>query len=226
MTQHPIHSEPIEKHPKQDFMVERITFFTDAVVAIAITLLILEIKVPHFTKDTTYAMVMDQLSDSSYGFIALLATFVVISTHWMVHHLLFKHIINYNRMLMGANMFFLFTIIFFPFTTSLFSESADNTAVFSFALKLFFLNNMLTLLSLSAIYWVAFVKNKGFTLPITPAEDKELKNELFFPLIVFSLMLVGSFFTDRIFILLGLNVIMVIGKRIYAFIKKPIKKPA
>lgn len=215
-----------EKHPKQDFMVERITFFTDAVIAIAITLLILEIKVPHFTKDTTYDMVMDQLSGSSYGFMALLATFVVISMYWMTHHLLFKHILNFNRMLLGANMAFLLTIIFFPFTTSLFSESSDNLSVFSFALKLFFLNNILALLALSAIYWVAFIKNKEFILPLSPADEKELKNELFFPLIVFFLMFIGSFFTNKIVILLGINFIMAIGKRILAFMNKRKKKAA
>ena len=41
-----------DKHPKQDFQVERIAFFSDAVYAIALTLLVIEFRPPHKKGDT------------------------------------------------------------------------------------------------------------------------------------------------------------------------------
>jgi uncharacterized membrane protein len=224
MTHHQTNSGEPERHPKQDFQVERIAFFSDAVVAIAITLLILEIKIPHISKDSTYSQVMDQLSGLSYGFLALVLSFIVISNYWMVHHLLFKHIINYNRRILWSNMIFLFTIIIFPFTISLFAESDDNKSVFSLAFKLFFLNNILSLLALSSVYWIAFKIYKEFSYRLSPEEDSEIKNDLFFPLLVFSLLFFGSFFTDNMEILFGVNFAVVLGKRIYKGVKKGKKK--
>jgi uncharacterized membrane protein len=226
MTHPENHTETPERHPRQDFQIDRIAFFSDAVVAIAITLLILEIKVPHFTKDSTYDMVMDQFNGLSYGLIALLVSFMVISSYWIIHHLLFKHIHRYNRAIIWANMVFLLTIIFFPFTTSLFSESGDNYIVYGIALKLFFLNNVLALLALTFIYWLAFKKYKEYTYKLSPADEKEVKNDLFFSLFVFSLVFIGTFFTSDVRLLLVINFTAVIIKRGLAFIKKRKKKAA
>ena len=60
------------KHPKQEFQVERLAFFSDAIFAIAITLLIIEFKVPHVTKESTYAEILGELSELKYNFLALL----------------------------------------------------------------------------------------------------------------------------------------------------------
>ncbi len=226
MPQHQTHSENPDKHPKQDFQVERIAFFSDAVVAIAITLLILEIKIPHISKDSTYSQILEQLAGLQYGFLALVLSFIVIANYWIVHHLLFKHIINYNRRILWSNMIFLFTIIIFPFTISLFAESGDNKEVFSLAFKLFFLNNVLSLLALSSVYWVAFKIYKGFSYVLSKEEEAKIKNDLFFPLIAFSILLIGSFFTDRMDILLGINFFIVIGKKIITRITKAKKKAA
>ena len=86
-----------DKHPKQDFQVERIAFFSDAVFAIAITLLIIEFKVPHVTKQTTAAELWHEVLEMKYRLGAVLFSFVLIINYWVRHHTLFKHIHNYNR---------------------------------------------------------------------------------------------------------------------------------
>lgn len=64
------------KHPKQDFQVERLAFFSDAVFAIAITLLIIEFKVPHISKTSTYDEVLHELLELRVNFISLLLSYV------------------------------------------------------------------------------------------------------------------------------------------------------
>jgi len=92
------------EHPKQDFQVERIAFFSDAVYAIALTLLVIEFKIPELNKNSTYAEVWQDVAGMKYKFFALVFSFVLIVNYWMRHHLLFKHIHNYNRDIVVANM--------------------------------------------------------------------------------------------------------------------------
>lgn len=61
MAQKQQHTSDSDKHPKQDFQVERLAFFSDAIFAIAITLLIIEFKIPHITKETTFDNAWEQL---------------------------------------------------------------------------------------------------------------------------------------------------------------------
>ncbi len=224
MTHHKSHSEDAEKHPKQDFMVERIAFFSDAVIAIAITLLVLEIKIPHIAKEDTYDQVVAQLLELKYGFIELIVSFLVIAYYWQMHHKLFKHIQNYNNRLLLANMIFLLTIIFFPFTTSLFAESGNNPSVFSLGIKLFWINNILTLLSLCALYWLAFKKHKELTYLPTQAEDNAIKADMFLPLILYIVLFSTSFFYDELNTLPYIILAGVIGIKIVSYWRKGKKK--
>lgn len=95
------------KPDKEEFQIERIAFFSDAVFAIAITLLIIEIKVPELHRDSSKSY------DVQY----------VINLYWMVHHRLFNYIVHYNPKLMGINLTFLLSIVIMPFSTAFFSDS-------------------------------------------------------------------------------------------------------
>src|SRR3954452_23319670 len=68
---------------------ERLVFFSDAVVAIAITLLALELPVP--TGDTN-AAVWHSLGDHLGEYLAFLISFAVIGSHWFGHHQLFRYL--------------------------------------------------------------------------------------------------------------------------------------
>ena len=108
----------IPKHPKHDFLIERIAFFSDAVFAIAITLLTIEIHPPVLLKTDTSADVMNKLGEKLPEFMGLIVSFWLIGTTWLRHHQLFRYVDNYDIKFMAINLLLLMTIIFFPFSTS------------------------------------------------------------------------------------------------------------
>lgn len=102
--------------------MERIVFFSDAVFAIAITLLIIEIKVPHLdhaASDREFVIALVQLIPSFVGYFF---SFLVIGAYWVGHHKIYGKIVDWNYGLVWRNVFFLMAIAFMPFTTAFFSE--------------------------------------------------------------------------------------------------------
>ncbi|MEV8521415.1 TMEM175 family protein [Dyella marensis] len=102
--------------------LERLTFFSDAVFAIAITLLIIEVHVPHVSgvDDALYWQALAELRSSLFGF-AL--SFLVIGMLWMAHHRVFGMLNDYSPKLMWPNLLLLMTVAFMPFATALMSSN-------------------------------------------------------------------------------------------------------
>ena len=107
----------LPKHHKNDFLIERIAFFSDAVFAIALTLMAIEIHPPVVHKGDSPAVVWHKFKELMPEFIGLLVSFWLIASTWLRHHALFKYVDNYNMKFMVINMWLLFTIILFPFST-------------------------------------------------------------------------------------------------------------
>ncbi len=103
------------EHTRVQFQIDRIAFFSDAVIAIALTLMVLEIKIPEIGKDTSFIQMIHQYGSSILiHTMALLVGFVGIGNLWMKHHELFEHIANYNKRFVRVNLYFLFTIMLLP----------------------------------------------------------------------------------------------------------------
>jgi uncharacterized membrane protein len=161
------------KHPKHDFQVERLAFFSDAVFAIAITLLVIEFKVPHVDSHTTYEEAMTALKGERLKFFALLFSFLLIATYWIRHHILFKYIHSYNRTVLVANIMVLMPMIFFPFTTAFFYESAANSQVLPIAFRLFAVNNILGGVFIYYLFWLVTKKHPEMSYPME-SDDREI----------------------------------------------------
>jgi uncharacterized membrane protein len=113
----------LHHHSKKEFQVERLVFFSDAVFAIAITLLIIEIKVPeikgHLISEHSFLKELLSLTPKFLGFIF---SFFIIGLYWFIHHRMFGYIVNYNGKLIWLNLFFLLSIVLMPFSTAVYSE--------------------------------------------------------------------------------------------------------
>jgi uncharacterized membrane protein len=118
--------EPVHK---KEFQLERIILFSDAVFAIAITLLVLEIKVPHITDDTNNSL-LNTLLGMTPKFIGFFISFFVIGQYWIVHHKLFGFVEDYSGGLLWLNLIFLLSIVLMPFSTALYSENIKGALSF------------------------------------------------------------------------------------------------
>lgn len=93
---------------------ERLTFFADAVVAIAITLLALDLPVPH---GTTNARIWQDVLAHRDEYLAFAISFLVISAHWRGHHNIFRYVTYLDGRLAGLTMGWLFFQVVTPFAT-------------------------------------------------------------------------------------------------------------
>jgi uncharacterized membrane protein len=92
----------------------RIEAFSDGVFAIAITLLILEIKIPPVSQ----AHLSTQLLEQWPSYFAFLLSFLFIGIMWINHHRLFTHIRRANNGLLFLNLFLLLGVSAVPFPTA------------------------------------------------------------------------------------------------------------
>jgi uncharacterized membrane protein len=122
----------IMSHPKIGFQIERLILFSDAVFAIAITLLIIEIKIPHLAPEYTTAQVIDAYLELTPKFLGLFVSFFFIGLYWTVHHQLMGYLVNYTPALVWLNLLFLLSIVLFPFSTALDSEYAGTNLISPF----------------------------------------------------------------------------------------------
>jgi uncharacterized membrane protein len=95
---------------------DRLTLFSDAVVAIAITLLAIELPVP---SSGTTAAFLTSVKDDSGHYAAFLISFQTIAASWSAHHDVFQHTRRVDVRLRQLNMMWLFTIVLIPFATKL-----------------------------------------------------------------------------------------------------------
>jgi uncharacterized membrane protein len=93
---------------------ERLTFFSDAVVAIAMTLLALELPVP---EGLTNHEALHSLREHAMEYWAFFISFAVVAVHWSGHHRLFGHLTGLGGRLLRWNLLWLLTIVLMPFAT-------------------------------------------------------------------------------------------------------------
>jgi uncharacterized membrane protein len=134
-------TDPASTGPRHDLPgVERLLALSDGVVAIAITLLVLQLNVPPPAKladPNSASELATQLGKGADQLISYVVSFYVIAQFWLVHHRVFRRIAGQREGLAWWNFAFLFTITVMPFTSGLLGKySANPLAVDIFAVNL------------------------------------------------------------------------------------------
>jgi uncharacterized membrane protein len=96
----------------------RVIAFSDGVIAIAVTLLVLEIRPPEDTEHLLRGLAELWPSYLAYG-----VTFMLVGQVWANHHVMFDHIRHADRMVLFLNTVLLMTIAFLPFAASVLAEA-------------------------------------------------------------------------------------------------------
>jgi uncharacterized membrane protein len=107
---------------EQDASADRLIVFSDGVVAIAITLLILPLTEIDPTEGSNLADVIVQNEGALFAF-AL--SFAVIANYWTIHRDIFRPVRRHDSRLVLLNMLWLAAIVFLPFPTSLIENGLD-----------------------------------------------------------------------------------------------------
>lgn len=100
----------------------RLEAFSDGVLAIAITLLILEIHVPTREEFSGDAALWHELRELWPSYLGYLTSFVTIGIVWTNHHNIFRYIVRTDQTLTLINTLFLLCVAFIPFSTALLAE--------------------------------------------------------------------------------------------------------
>lgn len=134
-------------------LLDRLLFLSDGVFAIAITLLVLEIALPHISGG--FQAEERQFPDALWGVwpqvLTYALTFLIVGVYWMSHQRMFEYLTRANSVLAWLNVFFLMSVAFLPIPSRILGEyGALGAAVRFYALSL-----MVPGLWIIAMWWYA-----------------------------------------------------------------------
>lgn len=111
-------------HDKRVLDPSRLLAFSDGVLAIVITILVLEIKVPRISEGTDLA---DALAEVRPTFVAFAISFFIVGAYWVWHRRTFSSVRYADTVLVWLNLFALFSMALIPFATGLLGSTNLNT---------------------------------------------------------------------------------------------------
>src|SRR5437879_2625311 len=107
------------------FEKNRIEALIDGIFAVALTLLVLDIKLPEGVSYSTNEELWTRLVGLERHFAIYAISFIVIGIYWVAHHVQFHYVRYTDRRLIWINMLFLLLISFLPFATDLVGDHED-----------------------------------------------------------------------------------------------------
>jgi uncharacterized membrane protein len=146
----------------------RLEAFSDGVLAIAITLLVLDLRLPSDPNRSIATLLADQWS----SYVAYVVSFVVIGIMWVNHHALFRRVAKIDRLLLFLNLALLLLIAALPFPTAVAAEGLRRggwdakVAMFVYSVTL-----VLVSIAFQAV-WIHIVRTPGI-LPAPMAADAQ-----------------------------------------------------
>lgn len=179
----------------------RIEAFSDGVFAIAITLLILEIRVPELADLNSNERLLAGLADLWPSYFAFILSFFAVLIMWINHHGFFKYIKTTDTRFLYANGFLLLLVTFIPFPTAVLAKyinsASANTA------SAFYCGTMILIsIAYNLLWFTSAYKRRLIKESVTNGLIIKIKNAYIFGLCVYAASFVLALFNA--FIGLGL----------------------
>lgn len=212
-------SHNFQNELKKEFQLERMILFSDAVFAIAITLLAIEIKVPEVAHEVVSDHLLAQkLAELFPKFIGFFISFMVIGIYWIVHHRMFGYVINYNQRLLWLNLFFMLAVVLMPFSSGFYSEYVMRQMKIPVIL---YICNITFLGIMGLVIWNYIANPKrALSEGITPEMSRYFRFRSLVPPFAFLLLGIIYFFNPRIAVYVPL-IIPIALRLIQRFYFKP-----
>ncbi len=112
-----------QSHPGMPLLpVDRIVNLTDAMFAIAMTILVLTIEVPAVAPETAFDSLSEEIWELNPTFFSYVLSFAILGFSWVSHHAVYYYIRRSDSLLIWLNFLYLLFLVLIPFTTDLFGE--------------------------------------------------------------------------------------------------------
>jgi len=171
-------SETLEKE------TGRVEAFSDGVFAIAITLLVLEFKVPHLPEGATGRDLFLALLKLWPSLIAFLGSFIAILIMWINHHGLFRLIHKIDPPFLFANGFMLLMVTFVPFPTAVLAEYLGTPG--ERVAAAFYIGSFVVVSIAFNVFWATAVKRRVIKHSVPDAVVARIRNAYRFGLGVYA----------------------------------------
>jgi TMEM175 potassium channel family protein len=160
---------PADERPPEDraesaderrrlYDLDRMILLSDAVIAIAITLLALNFRIPEL-EDEQLNQLGDKLVDLLPVLSSYVLSFVVIARYWMLHHQLCGRLQKVDRRFIGLNLLWLFLIALVPYPTAVHGEYPEvSTSVILYSISI-------ALVSTSYAAMIVYATRSGLLMP-------------------------------------------------------------
>jgi uncharacterized membrane protein len=184
----------------------RMEALTDGIFAIAMTLLVLELKVPDLPKHASATELLHKIGEGGPAFFSFMISFLYCGLLWVMHHLAMHFVRHLQIGLVWLNLIFLMSISIMPFSCGLLGHFLRNRA----AQEIYFAN-MFVAAALLAAQWLVAEKKKLINEDDPRASTLMGQQIMFFPVALGAAM-VASYFNPLagsyafIFVLLSLRI--------------------
>jgi uncharacterized membrane protein len=168
------------------FQLERISLFSDAVFAIVITLMMIEIKAPHLGHEVSFEDALIALLELFPIIIGTILSFFLIGMFWTKHHKLMKYVTGYTPKLIWLNISFLLCVAFIPFSTSFVFENFQSIS--PLPLWVYNLNYIVATIFEYRLFNYALNPKNGICTGEMESEEDWNKKQIRFPLFVYVLV--------------------------------------
>jgi uncharacterized membrane protein len=173
---------------------DRLAAFSDGVIAVIITIMVLDLKVPP-------AATLTALKDTAPTFVSYILSFVYVAIYWNNHHHFFQLVPRVNGAILWANLHLLFWLSLIPFATAWLGQNvtaAIPTALYGVAMLM------------AALAWnilqITIIRAQGTNSAIAKAIGRDIKGKISPVLYVAGVLLafVNSIISDALYILVAM----------------------
>jgi uncharacterized membrane protein len=166
----------------------RLEFLYDGIFAIAMTILVLELKIPELVERRSGAELLQHFAHHAPAFGSWLLSIVVLGVFWYKHQQLYRHLHRITRALLVVHLWLMATAAFFPFCAALMGRYPGNRV----AVVAYMGGAWLHVAALSTM-WIVAMRQQALDPLLDPVEVKQIARRSLLRTIALLVMTVGYY---------------------------------